>query len=310
MSNFEFLKSFNSEMFGLSQKAEQLFVEGDYKLATHIIRDFMEAVVSFIEKKEMYSRQKNMPRRLDYILRHNYFNNELRDRFKIVWEWASDASHNNCTKVHDKHSTTARLQDIFFIARWLYNRSNVNKIRDDFDLTKLEEKQEPVVHNKENKEYSSNIMTKFVKHFFNISAVNGPSEETVGNSGVLEIKVDNRAIPYMVLLRKFQDKISNALYPAIYIYKNFGVAFTVYGIGGYCQENWPEQTEKEKPTIESYFKESGHYDDVLRQNPKYNYFDNRYEGVYRLDNLDAAVYEQITNDFEHIRVELKKTREA
>jgi len=295
MSNFEFLKSFDQEMYEIGKQAEKQFIDGDYKISTRTIRELMEAVIAYIEKKEMYARQKNMIQRFKYLLKQGYINDDFKRKLEVIWEWTSDASHHGSKKIHDLQSTTARLQDIFFVVRWLYNQNNTNKIYDDFDLTKIGEKQEK--------------MTRYVKHFFAISAVNGPSEKTIGKSNVLEIKVDSRTIPYMVLLHKFQDKVSNALYPAIYIYKNFGVAFTVYGKGGYCKDNWPKQIKKEKTTIESYFKESGQYDDVLRQNPKYNYFDNMYENVYKLSKLDEEAYKLITKDFEKIRLDLKKLRE-
>lgn len=309
MSNFEFLKSFDMHLFDEGSKAETQFMAKKYDIAIQTLRKFTEGMILYAAKKEGFPSRKNLSERIKYMLQVAYIDKDLSDILHLLRNAGNDASHYNKVKF-DQQDVLTRLQDAFFIARWLYNRYNIKKIRDDFDLTKLEEKQEIVNNNIETKVDTSSAMTKFVKYFFDISAVNGPSKETPGHSGILEIKVDNRTIPYMVLLRKFQDKVSNALYSAIYIYKNFGVAFTVYGKGGNCRDNWPEQIEKGKRTIESYFKENGQYNDVLKENPNYNYFDNLYEGVYELSKFDEKTYKLITEDFENIRIKLKKIREV
>ena len=307
MSNFEFLKSFEIELFNEVSKAETQYIAKTYDIAIQTLRKFTEGMILYAAKKEGFPSRKNLSARIEYMLQVDYINKDLFDMLSLLKNAGNKASHYNQVEF-DRQDVLTRLQDAFFIARWLYNRYNIKKIHDDFDSTKLEKKKEFVKEKIENKGDMSNVMTKLVKHFFDISAVNGPSEETPGKNSILEIKVDNRTIPYMVLLRKFRDKVSNALYPAIYIYKNFGVAFTVYGKGGYCKDDWPRQIEK-KTTIESYFKKSGQYDDVLSQNPKYNYFDNMYENVYELSKLNEEAYKLITEDFEKIRLDLKKLRE-
>ena len=308
MSNFEFLKSFDTQLFEEGSKSEKQFVAKDYDNAIQTLRKFTEGIILYAAKKEGFPSRKSLSQRIKYMLKVDYINDDLSDMFHLLRSAGNDASHFNKVKF-DRQDVLTRLQDAFFVARWLYNRYTTKKIRNDFDLTKLESQEEPMQKaTPVEEENSPNGMLKIVKGFFDLVARNSPSQEIVGDTGVMEIKVDNRSIPYMVLLRKFtNDKVSNALYPAIYVYKGFDVAFTVYGKGGYCHENWGE-IETSKPLIQKYFEENGQIDQVIQQNPKFNYLDNHYAGVYRLSKLGKDTYQLIADDFEKIQAYLKEQR--
>ena len=309
MSNFEFLKSFDHKMYEIAIEAEDHFVNGKYKTSTCKLRGLVERMVSYIEKKEMLMRQKNMSKRLDHIQKHWFVDDEIKKKYMNLWSFSSDACHEPPKLEHDDQSALVSLKNTYYLIRWLYNIENRPRIKDEFDLKKLEKPNGSVKNDMPiNEEDTSSGMLKIVKYFFDLVAKNSPSQEIVGNSGVLEFKVDNRSIPYMVLLRKFtNDKVSNALYPAIYMYKGFDVAFTVYGKGGYCHESWGE-IETSKPLIQKYFEENGQIDQVIQQNPKFNYLDNRYEGVHKLSKLNKDMLQLIADDFQKIQTYLVEQR--
>jgi hypothetical protein len=300
MSNFDFLEKFETGLFEKSIKAEKQYVDEQYEDTIHTLRKVMEGIVLYAAKREGFPSRKNFSARIRYMLQVDYINEDQFYKLNLLRDSGNDASHYNKVKF-DRQDGLSRLQDSFDMLRWLYNRYSVKKIRDDFDLTKINKTAAQIQEAPFKEKPKSEGMVKFVKAFFKLTAVNGDSQEIVGNTGVLEIKVENRSIPYMALLRKYKDKISSALYPAIYVYKQFDVVFTVYGAGGQTQENWGNDIEKEKPLIQTYFENSGQLSDVLQKNPKYNYMNNRYEGVYKLSKLDEETYVLITKDFEQIQ---------
>ena len=120
---------------------------------------------------------------------------------------------------------------------------------------------------------------------------------------------NQRQVKYIFLLKQGETK-NIAIYPAIYLYPEYLLAFSAYGIGDMIRDEYKNFPYFDNiPTIKSYFDEQdvNIASDIKSKATRYDYLHNKYKNAYSIANytaLNPAV--SLANDMVDMCLEFDK----